>query len=120
MISIFPGGRDVMVCGSSARTSLLTSTLGLHLHATLAETETELPLGVLRLGVRSGQEAGTGPEVRVKSRHWMEGFKDIAEAVREVAGKTRMISVCDREADLFELFDRQRQRPRVEILPCPA
>ena len=27
-----------------------------------------------------------------------------------------MINVCDREADFFELFDEQRQHPRVDLL----
>ena len=27
-----------------------------------------------------------------------------------------MLCVCDREADMFELFDVQRRRPRVELL----
>lgn len=30
--------------------------------------------------------------------------------------QTRLIDVCDREADFFELFDEQRQNPRVELL----
>ena len=29
---------------------------------------------------------------------------------------TRLIEVCDREADFFELFDEQRQNPRVDLL----
>ena len=88
--------------------------LGLHLHATLAVTGTGLPLGVLRLGF---DPAGNRPAAaRSRTRRWFDGFADIAQAVREVSGRTRVISVCDREADCFELFDRQRRNPRVALL----
>ena len=87
--------------------------LGLHLHATLAVTDTGLPLGVLRLGF----DAVTGePAQRRKTKRWLDGFRDIAGAVREVGSKTRVICVCDREADVFELFDTQRRSERVELL----
>ena len=43
-------------------------------------------------------------------------FTDVARAAREVTGKTRVIYVCDREADCFELFDHQRRHPRVDLL----
>ena len=88
--------------------------LGLHLHASLAVTGEGLPLGVLRLGF---DPAGKRPTAaRWQTRRWLHGFTDIAQAVREVSGRTRVISVCDREADCFELFDHQRRCPRVELL----
>ena len=90
--------------------------LGLHMHATLAVTGTGLPLGVLRLGFDPQERLSEGEGNRRKTERWREGFDDIAEAVREVGGRTRVISVCDREADMFELFDAQRRRPRVELL----
>ncbi len=90
--------------------------LGLHLHATLAVTDTGLPLGVLRLGFDPVVKRPAAAEARRKTRLWLDGFTDIARAVREVGGRTRVISVCDREADIFELFDAQRRFPRVELL----
>ena len=90
--------------------------LGLHLHATLAVTDTGLPLGVLRLGFDPVVKRPAAAEARRKTRRWLDGFTDIARAVREVGGKTRVISVCDREADFFELFDAQRRSARVELL----
>ncbi|MDE0222930.1 MAG: IS4 family transposase [Spirochaetaceae bacterium] len=106
-----PGCDGLQVVGSNQTAA---KSLGLHLHATLAVTETGLPLGVLRLGfdpVRSGPALGER-----KSRRWLDGFTDIVRAVREVGGKTRVLSVCDREADCFELFDAQRRSPRVDLL----
>ena len=87
--------------------------LGLSLHATLAVTGTGLPLGVLDLNFdQEVSREGT----RRQTRRWLDGFGDVARAAREVTGKTRIIHVCDREADRFELFDRQRRHPRVELL----
>ncbi len=64
-------------------------------------SETGLPLEVLRPGFDAVKQRSPAAEERLKSRRWMEGFKDIDEAVRDVT--TRVISVRDREADFFEL-----------------
>ena len=88
-------------------------TLGLHLHATLAVTGSGLPLGVLRLGfdeVLDQRNAG-----RATAR-WLDGLQDTLQATRELSRRTRVIAVCDREADVFELFDARRRAPRVELL----
>ncbi len=90
--------------------------LGLHLHATLAVTDTGLPLGLLRLGFDPVVKRPAAAEARRKTLRWLDGFSDIAQGVREVGGRTRVISVCDREADVFELFDAQRRSPRVDLL----
>ena len=55
-------------------------------------------------------------EKRRKTQRWFEAFNATADAAREIGGRTRVISVCDREADMFELFDVQRRRPRIELL----
>ncbi|MGH8896193.1 MAG: IS4 family transposase, partial [Egibacteraceae bacterium] len=41
--------------------------------------------------------------------------RDLVELARQMP-QTRLIDVCDREADCFELFDEPRQNPRVELL----
>ena len=88
-----------------------TGTLGLHLHLTLAVTTQGLPLGVLRC------EFGTPAKARSrKTRRWLDGYEDIAEAARELKPRTRVIAVMDREADCFELFDAQRRHGRVDLL----
>ena len=88
-----------------------TGTLGLHLHLTLAVTAQGLPLGVLRC------EFGTPAKARGrKTRRWLDGYEDIAEAARELPPRTRVIAVMDREADCFELFDAQRRHDRVDLL----
>ena len=88
-------------------------TLGLHLHATLAVSDCGLPLGVLRLGFdKVSKQRNTG---RTTAR-WLDGLEDTLQATRELTRKTRVIAVCDREADVFELFDARRRAPRVELL----
>ena len=108
-----PGCDGLQVIGKNQTGA---KSLGLHMHATLAVTDTGLPLGVLRLGFDPAKNRSAAAEARRKTRRWLDGFADIGRAVREVGGKTRVISVCDREADCFELFDAQRRCPRVELL----
>lgn len=75
--------------GIIGRNQTTSETLGLHLHLTLAVTGEGLPLGVLR---------------------------DIDRAAAALGRKTRVLSVMDREADCFELFDEQRRLERVDVL----
>ena len=108
-----PGCDGLQLIG---RNQTKAKSLGLHMHATLAVTGTGLPLGVLKLGFDPEARLSKEERKRRRTKRWLEGFDDIADAVREVGGRTRVISVCDREADAFELFDAQRRRPRVELL----
>ena len=107
-----PGCDDLQLIGKNQTGA---SSLGLHMHATLAVTETGLPLGVLETGFDPVQ-ATVSKQKRRATQRWLEAFNGTADAVRKIGGKTRIISVGDREADCFELFDAQRRRPRVELL----
>ncbi len=108
-----PGCDGLQVIGSNQTGA---GTLGLHMHATLAVTGTGLPLGVLRLGFDPSKPRPPEAEERRRTRRWLDGFADISRAAREIGRATRVISVCDREADMFELFDAQRRHPRVGLL----
>ena len=108
-----PGCDDLQFIGKNQTKS---TTLGLHLHATLAVNAAGLPLGVLAAGFDPNKTLSNAEYQRRKTARWFEAFDDIGAAVREVSGKTRVISVCDREADMFELFDQQRQCPRVDLI----
>ena len=96
---------------------------GLHLHSTLAVDPKGLPLGVLRAQCiardgKSPQGERSSFEIPIEEKKtfiWIEHHRDLVE----VAGKmphTRLIEVCDREADFFEMFDEQRRNPRVNLL----
>jgi hypothetical protein len=97
---------------------------GLHLHSTLAISPNGLPLGVLRVqclapGSKSPEEerrpAFAIPIEEKKTFTWIEHHRDMVELAAEMP-HTRLIDVCDREADFFEMFDEQRRNPCVELL----
>lgn len=86
---------------------------GLHLHSTLAVTTDGLPLGVLRTQFDAPEPKEKSPEK--KSYRWIDGLRDCA-VLAERLPKTRVISVCDREADFYELFAEQQGAPTVELV----
>lgn len=95
-------------------------TRGLHLHSTFAVTTEGLPLGVLRAHFEAPvpRAKEVAPEVAPedkKSFHWIEALRDCVELAKELP-KTRLVSVMDREADFFDLFDEQRRTSQVQLL----
>ena len=116
------------------RNQTSAKTLGLHLHLTLAVSGAGLPLGVLRCGFDAPAPGEASPEERGeehcatpnteqhtddstrKTRRWLDALHDVAEAACALPRKTRVLSVMDREADFFALFDAQRRNPRVDVL----
>ena len=86
---------------------------GLRLHSCLAlEAEDGLPLGVVRLdgyAPESAKGKDTHRPIEEKdSNRWLVTFKDGADLAAQLPD-TRFVSVADREADIFELFDLHRQ-----------
>ena len=130
-----PGCEGLSIIG---RNQTSAKTLGLHLHLTLAVSGAGLPLGVLRCGFDEPpacedspeQDPGESDEAPCdptdtepdaddsarKTRRWLDGLHDVAQAASPLSRKTRVISVMDREADFFELFDAQRRIGRVDVL----
>lgn len=96
---------------------------GLHLHSTLAVSTTGLPLGVLKAQCTAPTTRGdddkrpshTIPIEEKDTYCWIEHLRDTMEAAAQMPG-TRIVNVCDREADIFELFDEQRKNPCAELL----
>ena len=96
---------------------------GLHLHSTLAVAPNGLPLGVLRAQCAAPQAKSPEddrptyaiPIEEKKTFVWIEHHRELVELASEMP-HTRLIDVCDREADFFEMFDEQRQNPRVDLL----
>ena len=85
--------------------------VGLILHSTLAFTPQGTPLGLLdvQCWARAAEEAGkretrhARPIAEKESRKWLVSYRAVAE-VQKLCPQTRLISVGDREADLYELF----------------
>ncbi len=96
---------------------------GLHLHSTLALAPNGLPLGVLRAQctapeTKSPQDQRPSYAIAIEEKKtftWIEHHRDLVKIAGELP-QTRLVDVCDREADFFELFDEQRQDPCVELL----
>ena len=84
---------------------------GIALHATLALGEDGLPLGVLRCAYKMRKGAHAPGTLR-----WIDGLHDIEAAAQTLPRKTRVISVMDREADVFAVFAAQRPLKRTHLL----
>jgi hypothetical protein len=96
---------------------------GLHLHTTLAVAAHGLPLGVLRAQCvapewKSPDDHRPGWTVPIEEKatfRWMEGLRDTMDLAAPMP-QTRLINVCDREADFFELFEEQHLHQCVDLL----
>jgi hypothetical protein len=112
-------GLDVI--GSTNQTGVATR--GLHLHSTFVVGTNGIPLGVLKARTIPRKERQKRdkhlyrnlPVEEKKTFTWLEHHRDMVEVAADMPN-TRLIDVCDREADFFELFDDQRCNPRVELL----
>ena len=98
-------------------------TYGLNLHSTLAVTSNGLPLGVLKAQClapksKSADDKRKPSQIPVEEKKtfvWIEHHRDLV-ALAATMPQTRLVDVCDREADFFELFDEQRTNPCVDVL----
>lgn len=97
--------------------------LGLKLHSSVVLTPEGLPLGVLRAVMYAPEKKGKGGKKSIgraieekKSFRWLEGHRDCVALAKKMP-KTRLITVMDREGDIFELFqDAEATRKRVGVL----
>jgi hypothetical protein len=108
--------------GQTKANQTSAKTRGLKLHSSLAvEAESGLPLGVLRLHSYAPEPAkGKAPHRPIEqkeSNRWLEAYLD-ANDIATLLPDTHVVSVADREGDMFELFDlRRRQRgPKADLL----
>jgi hypothetical protein len=75
------------------------------------------PAAAQETAPKTAQEAPkAAQETAPKTRRWVDGLRDIDRAAAALSRKTRVISVMDREADCFAVFDEQRRLNRVEVL----
>jgi Druantia protein DruA/Transposase DNA-binding/Transposase Tn5 dimerisation domain len=90
---------------------------GLHLHTTVALAPNGLPLGVVQADCDApAARADKGARLEQKKTfQWIKHHRALVELAAQMPN-TRLINVCDREADLFELFDEQRSSGRVHLL----
>jgi len=97
--------------------------MGLHLHSTFVVSSDGLPLGILRAECQAREAkskedkrpAASIPIEEKKTFYWIQSLRDCMAISREMP-QTKVISVTDREADFYELFDEQRKNPCVDLL----
>lgn len=96
---------------------------GLKLHSTLAVATNGLPLGVVHaqcIAPEKKSQSQTRPSYAVpieekKNFVWIEHHRDLVDLSARLP-QARLVHVCDREADFFEIFDEQRKNPCVDLL----
>ena len=92
---------------------------GLKLHDTLAFTPQGVPLGLVDIQVWARDPATLGqaqrrqerPLEEKESRRWLTSYRRTA-ALQPHCPDTQLISIADREADLYELFQEAAQTPQ--------
>lgn len=88
---------------------------GLLLHPTLAVTPEGTPLGILDLQIWSRpddtwnsdlteQERKNTAIENKESMKWIRSYRRLCNTQKEMNGKVHFVNVCDREADMYELF----------------
>ena len=109
-----PGCAGLGLIGKNANSK---GTLGLHLHSTLAVNAQGVPLGLplLQFEAPDGKREQDKPPPQRKTQRWVRGLRDCAAMAEQLEG-VRVVSVMDREADFFELFDVRRRLGTVELL----
>jgi len=98
-------------------------TKGMNLHSTFTVTTNGLPLGIVKAQCVSPKEKDIDdkrkpcavPIQEKKTFLWIQHHRDLVELSKQMP-QTRLIDVCDREADFFELFEEQRRNPNVDLL----
>jgi hypothetical protein len=96
---------------------------GLYLHSTFAVAPNGLPLGVLHaqcIAPEGKSEEEKRPTYAIpieekKTFSWIAHHRDLV-SLSAMLPQTRLIHVCDREADFFEMFDEQRRNGCVDLL----
>jgi hypothetical protein len=91
---------------------------GLHLHSSLAMTEQGVPLGFVdaQCWARDPQEFGKKAQRHAlpiedkESWRWIKGYQAVA-AVQRRNPHIQLVSVADREADIYELFEEALREP---------
>jgi hypothetical protein len=92
---------------------------GLYDHTHLAVTPTGLPLGVVGVRTFDRTEESLGKRNRNRTQlpieekesfRWLEGYR-LAQQVRELCPETQIVSVADREADIYDIFIEAQQEP---------
>ena len=110
--------------GWAGKNQTKTVVQGLRLHSTLALTEEGIPLGVLRVECQAREELeeeqkdrdGRNVPIEEKETYrWLQSLEACIEASKGMP-RTMLVNIADREGDMYDLFERARNEPRVHLL----
>ena len=93
-----------------------TKSIGLILHDTLALSEDGTPLGVLdaQVWARDWEDRGKSsrrkqlPIEQKESMKWLRSYRKVSE-IQKLCSDTLLVSIGDRESDIFELFQETQK-----------
>jgi hypothetical protein len=99
------------------------NSLGLLLHDTLAFSEKGTPLGVLQAQcwARDSEQMGRRnlrqdwPIEKKESVKWLKSFREVSR-IQKLCPHTLLVSIGDREADIYELFREATQKGAPKLL----
>jgi hypothetical protein len=97
--------------------------VGLILHDTLAFTEEGAPLGILDAQCWARDPENTGksakrrelPIEQKESMKWLRSFRKVSE-IQKLCPETMLVSMGDRESDIYELFCEATKEPGPKLL----
>ena len=87
--------------------------LGRHMHPTLAVNGEGIPLGVPLIQYEARDRKVE--KDKAPAQRWARDLRDCAELAAQLGG-TRPVSMMDRDADVFELFDERCRLGTVDLL----
>jgi len=93
------------------------------LHSALATTTSGLPLGSINSDYSTPHEKTKKdprkphkiPLEEKKTFSWVKQHRDLVKISKQIPD-TKMVHICDREADFYEFFEEQQKEPRVDVL----
>ena len=118
---------DLLACeglGVIGNNQTGTKSKGLRLHSTLPLSSDGIPLGVLRADCYArpelaeedkGRDGRLFPIEQKETYRWVQSVEACIEASKRMP-ETMIVNMCDREGDIFDVFDRVRGEPRVHVL----
>ena len=108
---------DTLKNATSGLTKIGGTAQGIYAHANVAFSPGGRVLGVLDLDGKFRARCAAGGDDLKESVRWIEGLETAAELSAACGAQTRVMTVCDREADVWTLFERQHQlRDQVGLL----
>jgi hypothetical protein len=112
----------LLMTGGLGPISQAEDSLGLLLHDTLAFTEKGTPLGILQAQcwardpeIGKQYRSQEMPAEQKESAKWFKSFRKVSQ-IQKLCPETLLVSIGDREADIYELFREASQEEKPKLL----